>query len=88
MKSSAVYEANLCTFVLRSETMISSSTYKLTERREKYRLIVEEKEKKEKRRENIEEKISTNSRYFLFAYRMKKRSEEYLVIILAVERKL
>ena len=31
MKSSAVYEANLCTFVLRSETMIWSSIYKLTE---------------------------------------------------------
>ena len=28
------------------------------------------------------------SRYFLSAYRTKKRSEEYLVIILAVERKL
>ena len=56
IRLSAVYEASLCTFVLRSD--------KLTELEKAF------------------------SRYFLSADRTKKRSEEYLVLILAVERKL
>ena len=67
MKSSAVYEASLCTFVLRSATMIRPSM--------RFDISLQNFKK-------------TSSRYYLSADRKKKRSEEHLVIILAVERKL
>ena len=67
MKSSAVYEASLCSFVLTSETMIWSSM----------RFDMSLKSFKKPLADIFSTQIET-----------KKRSEEYLVIILAVERKL
>ena len=67
MKSRAVYEASLCTFVLRSEIMISSSMkFDISLQNFKKPLV-----------DISSPKIERN-----------KRSEEYLVMILAVERKL
>ena len=68
MKSRAVYEASLCSFVLRFETMICPST--------RFDISLQNFKK------------PAFSRYFLNVNTKEKRSEEYEVIILAVERKL